>query len=269
MKDYYKISEISKLYGIGVDSLRYYERLGILSPHRDTNGYRLYNLNDIYKLNIIRDLRQLDFSMPQIKAYLDGQSVSHTLELLEQEQELMQAQILELQNKKELISERLATLRAAQKIHVGSITRKTLPERKCVRLNEHITRDEEMDFIIKKLHRVHENRIRDLGNQTIGAFWSEEELKKGVTTVYSSVFFTLEGADDCDFALPAGEYLSCFYRGGYEQNARRLQEFLEYMEEHKLTMMGSPFELYEIDNRDTMQKEEFLTEIQVMIAECE
>ena len=26
MKDYYKISEISKLYGIGADSLRYYER---------------------------------------------------------------------------------------------------------------------------------------------------------------------------------------------------------------------------------------------------
>ena len=43
MKDYYKINEIAKLYGIGVDSLRYYERLGILKPRRDTNGYRLYS----------------------------------------------------------------------------------------------------------------------------------------------------------------------------------------------------------------------------------
>ena len=57
MKDYYKISEISKLYGIGVDSLRYYERLGLIHPKRDTNGYRLYHLKDIYKLNLIRDLR--------------------------------------------------------------------------------------------------------------------------------------------------------------------------------------------------------------------
>ena len=47
MKNYYKIGEISKLYGIGTDSLRYYEELGILHPKRDSNGYRLYNLKDM------------------------------------------------------------------------------------------------------------------------------------------------------------------------------------------------------------------------------
>ena len=86
MKDYYKIGEISKLYGIGADSLRYYEELGILKPRRDENGYRLYNLKDIYKLNVIRDLRLLNFSMEQIKEYLDKQSLSNTLKLLHQEQ---------------------------------------------------------------------------------------------------------------------------------------------------------------------------------------
>ena len=35
MKTYYKINEISKLYNIGQDSLRYYEELGILHPMRD------------------------------------------------------------------------------------------------------------------------------------------------------------------------------------------------------------------------------------------
>ena len=92
MKDYYKINEIARLYGIGVDSLRYYEKLGILKPRRDTNGYRLYNLKDMYKLNVIRDLRRLDFSMQQIKDYLEGQTVDHTLALLRQEQALVQAQ---------------------------------------------------------------------------------------------------------------------------------------------------------------------------------
>ena len=82
MKDYYKINEISKLYGIGVDSLRYYERLGILKPRRDTNGYRLYDLKDMYKLTVIRDLRKLDFSMAQIKDFLEGQCVENTLSLL-------------------------------------------------------------------------------------------------------------------------------------------------------------------------------------------
>ncbi|HBL5898494.1 TPA: MerR family DNA-binding transcriptional regulator, partial [Clostridioides difficile] len=37
MKDYYKIGEISKIYGIGRDSLMYYEEIGILRPVRDIN----------------------------------------------------------------------------------------------------------------------------------------------------------------------------------------------------------------------------------------
>ena len=34
MKEFFKIGEISKLYHIGTDSLRYYEELGILTPKR-------------------------------------------------------------------------------------------------------------------------------------------------------------------------------------------------------------------------------------------
>ncbi|MDQ9745672.1 MerR family transcriptional regulator, partial [Acinetobacter baumannii] len=67
----FKIGEISKLYHIGTDSLRYYEELGILTPKRGANQYRLYSLNDLWKLNVIRDLRSLDFSMERIKEYMD------------------------------------------------------------------------------------------------------------------------------------------------------------------------------------------------------
>lgn len=34
MKQFFKINEISKLYNIGPDSLRYYEKLGLLAPKR-------------------------------------------------------------------------------------------------------------------------------------------------------------------------------------------------------------------------------------------
>ena len=149
MKDYYKINEIAKLYGIGVDSLRYYERLGILKPRRDTNGYRLYSLKEMYKLNMIRDLRRLNFSMEQIKAYLEGQTVDNTLHLLRQEADLVQEQLRELQAKAVLLEKRVATLEAARRVVPGVVARKTLPPRPCVLFTEHITRDEEMDFVMK------------------------------------------------------------------------------------------------------------------------
>ena len=251
MKDYYKISEIAQLYSIGVDSLRYYERLGILQPRRGENGYRLYSLKDMYKLNLIRDLRQLDFSMEQIRAYLDGQTVDNTIHLLTQEAALVARQVEDLRKKSVLLAKRLATLEEARRTLPGVFVQKVLPARPCVLFTQHITRDEEMDFVMKKLHRQHEDKLRDFGNQVFGAFLAMEELQAG---------------EEGDFTLPAGTYLSCFYRGPYEQNRAQVQKLLAHAAEKGLTLAGQPFELYAIDNRDTVRPEEFLTEIQALLA---
>lgn len=266
MKNYYKISEISKLYNIGPDSLRYYEKLGILKPKRDANGYRLYSLKEMYKLNMIRDLRSLDFSMEQINEYLEKQSVDNTLALLYEEQTLLHERIAELKKREKIIKNRITDLTSLSDISTGCFTIKECPERLCVQLSEYITRDEEMDFLIKKLHKKHENKVHNFGTQSIGAFFSMKDLMKGIPNVYTSVFFVLEqDTADYDFLLPAGKYLSCYYRGNYEQNGRRVRELLDYAEKKDLPLDGKPFEIYEIDNRDTICPEEFLTEIQIRI----
>ena len=266
MKDYYKISEISKLYGIGTDSIRYYEKLGILKPRRDTNGYRLYNLKDIYKLNMIRDLRHLDFSMEQIKDYLDHQSVSNTLAMLHEEQKYVQDQLKELRVREHLIHERIIDLNQSLKVKTDVMNIRHLPERFCIRLIEHITRDEEMDFLMKKLEQKHEEKIKDFGNQTIGAFFDMKDLKKGRANVYESAFFVLEiDTDDYNFVLPAGKYLSTYYQGHYRQNAKKVEEVLDYAQKKGLAHDGKPFEFYHIDNRDTIKENEFLTEIQLRL----
>lgn len=205
MKDYYKINEIARLYGIGPDSLRYYEKLGLLSPRRDTNGYRLYNLKDMYKLTVIRDLRKLDFSMAQIREFLEGQCIDNTLAQLRREQSILEEKLQEMKRRKSLIEKRIEGLEAAEKIETGTITLLEMPERRCVLLEQYITKDEEMDLVIKKLHRQHEDRIQDLGTQTIGAFFSEDVIREGIPNSYDSVFFVLEdGTGESDFVLPAG-----------------------------------------------------------------
>lgn len=266
MKNYYKISEISRLYGIGPDSLRYYERLGILKPKRDANQYRLYSLKDIYKLNLICDLRKLNFSMAQIREYLDYQTVDNTLDILCREQSLLQQRLRELTEREQVIKERIETLRAAKSIASGPIVIKSFPRRLFVQEQAYITQDEEMDLLIQKLLRRHEKKIHNFGSQTIGAFLSTGDLLNGIANVYTSVFFILDNDtadDDCE--LPAGDYLSCYYRGNYDKNAACLKRMMEHIREHRLTALGEPFELFEIDNRDTMDAEEFLTEIQIQV----
>ncbi|MEA5026115.1 MAG: MerR family transcriptional regulator [Erysipelotrichaceae bacterium] len=267
MKEYYQISEIAKLYGIGIDSLRYYEKLGVISPKRGENRYRYYTLQDIYKLNILQDLRRLGFSMQQIKAYFDNQNLNNTMTLLTSEQELLSRQIIRLTESRLALEQQLQKIKTAAAQPVGEITIENQPERRCLRLRAKLTRDEEIDFIINRLQHSHEDQIHHLGNLTIGAIISIPDYRAGHYGVFNAVFFIMEQTPaSYDFSLRAGTYLTCRYRGNYDQSPLTIKKLLAYAEDHQLKIDGEPFELYHLDNRYTLQSEEFLTEIQLPIS---
>ena len=57
----YKIGEISALLGISPETLRFYEKRGLLHPEKSPqNGYRSYSLSDLYRLLDIIFYRRLD-----------------------------------------------------------------------------------------------------------------------------------------------------------------------------------------------------------------
>lgn len=266
----YTISEISRLFGIGIDSLRYYERLGVVSPQRGSNGYRLYDLDDMYKLSLIKDLRRLDLPMKQIKDYLDRQTVASTRELLDRERCMLEERIAQLQNDLKTVQEHAHELDDAQNRPVDTVKIVSRANRRCVELSERIERDAEMDLLIQRLHRQYEHILPHLGMLEIGGALSVEDLDAGRANVYHSVFFVLEGLEDdedapCDFMLEGGTYLVMRYRGPYEQNGAIYEQLLSYAAHHRLEIAGPPYEFYEIDNRDTADPTEFLSRIEIRV----
>lgn len=67
------IGELSKIFGLTGEALRYYEKNGILSPQRDsTNRYRYYSSQDVQKIGTIKKLRNADYSLQDIKQLFEG-----------------------------------------------------------------------------------------------------------------------------------------------------------------------------------------------------
>ena len=66
-----KIKEVEKQLSISSHALRYYEKMHLIHPHRDENGYRDYNMQDIDRLKKIRFLRELEIPIEDIAAILD------------------------------------------------------------------------------------------------------------------------------------------------------------------------------------------------------
>ncbi|MFE5318376.1 MerR family transcriptional regulator [Paenibacillus sp. NPDC056579] len=67
MEKHYSIQEVSQKLGIPKDTLRYYDRIGIVSPSRDGNRYRKYSTNDLIDLMNIQIMQYADFSLDEIK----------------------------------------------------------------------------------------------------------------------------------------------------------------------------------------------------------
>ena len=65
-----KINELSKQSGIHLETIRYYEKMGLMpEPKRLANGYRDYDEASLKQLKFIKTCRALDFSLDEIKFF--------------------------------------------------------------------------------------------------------------------------------------------------------------------------------------------------------
>ena len=98
----FKIGEFSKLSMLTVKALRFYEKEGLLIPaHVDKwSGYRFYEASQLDIAATLKARRQLDFSLDEIKAHLNGVPL----------QEALSAKKAELQQRRNDISTRISII---------------------------------------------------------------------------------------------------------------------------------------------------------------
>lgn len=66
-----KIGELAQRAGVRVDTVRYYERQGLLPPPvRQASGYRSYASSDLSRLRFVRRAKALGFTLQEIRELL-------------------------------------------------------------------------------------------------------------------------------------------------------------------------------------------------------
>ena len=69
MKEYFSIGELAELFGLNIQTLYYYDSVGIFSPRErnEKNGRRKYEFDQIYELATVSYMRRLGYSLEEIK----------------------------------------------------------------------------------------------------------------------------------------------------------------------------------------------------------
>jgi len=72
-----KVGDLAKRTGLSVRTLHYYDEIGLLQPRNlTTSGHRVYGAGELARLQRIKSLRQLGFSLDEIRACLDAPDFS-------------------------------------------------------------------------------------------------------------------------------------------------------------------------------------------------
>ncbi len=78
MKNQFSLTEVSTMLNCSKDTLRYYDRVGLVSPKRKGNNYRVYSVQDIHKLKTIQVLKYSGLSLEKIRIILKNKECDGT-----------------------------------------------------------------------------------------------------------------------------------------------------------------------------------------------
>jgi MerR family transcriptional regulator, copper efflux regulator len=98
-----RIGELAQQSGVPAKTIRFYEESAVLpAPPRSVNGYREYNEEDVKRLRFVRNARELDFSLDELREVLGlrerGQApCHHVLALLDEKLVALEERIGRLQ----------------------------------------------------------------------------------------------------------------------------------------------------------------------------
>lgn len=82
----YTRGEVCKALRMTKDTLRHYEKCGIISPHEDSkNKYKYYSIADLEMLNVILFLRAMDVSIEEIPKFIECKDMQTYSEFLDEQ----------------------------------------------------------------------------------------------------------------------------------------------------------------------------------------
>ncbi|MBY7141615.1 MerR family transcriptional regulator [Virgibacillus sp. NKC19-3] len=194
----YTVKEFADLTGVTERTLRYYDRKGVLVPtNYNKKGHRLYNHEDIIKMQNILTLKYLDFSLKEIIENLSKHSINSVHDTLDKQKEMLKKKRAEIDNV------------------IRTITRV-----------EQIIKQEEVesDLLLGIIHSIQiEKRQED---------WLSNHLTKPIVDqVFMQHMSEEEKLNTEREQVIAINKLQAFYENGISPNATEVQNLMKQLEE--------------------------------------
>lgn len=288
MDCYLSITKMARLRNVTTETLRYYDRIGLLKPdYLDKNGVRFYSVLKYEQLETIKELQQLGLNLKEIANYLSDRRIDTSYDLLQKQQKFCEDTIRYYQALHEKIDRKLSLLSEQKQNAPIFMTPELveLPRRICIS-SESFVQDEislsyacmELESQIKKqddLVPIYASDCYAGQFSLTGANTKTDEKTDEKILAQTKLLFILQQHKNQPAnhpirlpnitALPAGRYLHLYSSDSFWQRAAVRDCFLSYAEKKGLHLCDKAIVISKIDYSITDIPDERLYEFQVQV----
>ncbi len=273
-KELYTVSEFAKLRNLTAETLRHYDRIGLLKPayiDPETN-YRYYSIFQYEKLGTIKELRQLGVSLDVICDYFKDRNVEKSKAILEKCYDEIRKKKKEMEELEQVVKDKLEYFNNIQ-LMTEELTPKILKEKeRYVFSSASRVRDEDAmgyEWTILEKNLTEISPI--LASSRIGYFFTYQE-DANVDTLKKTPFIfshpSENGGQNLVETIPAGEYLDIYVRG-YRNLQKPYDLMGRYMKENGYRPAGKVMTFFPVDVTVTDEEKEGMMELQVAVEKIE
>lgn len=272
MKEAFLIGELATLFNISADTLRYYDKIGLIEPDvKAENGYRYYSLRSFFKLSRILFLRDLDIPLEEIKGYMHNKNTDKLVQMLESKRRDLDYKIQSCLNLKVKIDQKLALLNTSRNAN-DSIYLKQLPPRRVLTLS---SSDQRNPMDIKQTLKAYGHLLKHSSWMTEGQIYtsvSEDHLAQGIFEHFDYLFeLPIDAGELLEQnatlpILPEAEYACLLFIGPYHQIDQHYQRLLQWIATEGYHICGPSIEKNIVDYDFADSDEEYISELLIPIS---
>jgi DNA-binding transcriptional MerR regulator/effector-binding domain-containing protein len=274
---YYSIGQVAKICNLSVQTLRYYDKIGLVIPHNTDplSGYRYYSNSDLLYVKIVQDMKMLQLSLDEIGAILKTNSLDSLLIKLESKQKQTLEEIERLKQTFKSIEQRTARIVMLQELGNGL---------------------KELDVLVELKHFPDRHVVFDRGRYACGMEYSIVKFTElfgkvdasvltlnPILTIYHENIMTFDRVEsDLEYCIildhgipgteytriiPEGDYITALYCGiPNDVSCKRIySKLLQWIEKNGYVECGASIEQYIVDMAQMMKPEEFIVELQIPV----
>lgn len=262
------IGQFSKTCGVSIQTLRYYDQIGIISPIRvnSENGYRYYDVAQIPTLLLLSRLKRYGFSLAQIQTLIGGKDTKGQLDMLKQQKQVLHNEITEKGIVMLELEKQIRNIEQGENIM-------SYPEKYTITI---VNRPDQS--IISRREMM---GIDDFG-KNFGLLFEEVQKEKVTPTtkamaIYHDKEFNPENSDievalgvaeqeKATRILQGGQFAHTIHHGVYSTLADAYGALVQWIDENGYKNVGAPFEIYEKSNMAGLPLEKWETAVYFPIA---